>query len=90
MVFDRPSQELVKAHNDFIISRGEVLGCLDVVWMMCFQFFFHGRYTLCQPGLLLNRNEFPIGIFFGDRDILGSEGAELIIKSNAFYATGDS
>ena len=40
--------------------------------------------------MLLNVTEFPICVSFGDRDYLGSEGADMIIKSNKFFATGES
>lgn len=48
------------------------------------------RRSLCSPSLLLNIDSFPIGCSFGDRDFLGSEGADWVVKSNAFFNTGES
>ena len=68
----------------------EVLSELVVVFTKVFEWFFHPRKTLCAPEYLLSRSDFPIGVYFGDRDMLGSEGAEMVVKSNAFFATGES
>ena len=38
----------------------------------------------------MNVESFPIGILYGDRDFLGSEGADWVIKSNAFFKTGEA
>ena len=48
------------------------------------------KRSLCSPEFLLNISRFPIGIAYGDRDYLGSEGADWIIKSNAFFKTGEA
>ena len=34
--------------------------------------------------------DFPIGIAFGDRDFMGSEGADSIIKSSKYFENGQS
>ena len=47
-------------------------------------------YSLCAEGWLLNVSEFPIGIYFGDRDYLGSEGSDEVVRTNAFFKTGES
>ena len=66
------------------------LSALDVVYMKPFVGFTDIRRSLCSPGLLLNIESFPIGIAFGDRDFNGSEGADWVVKSNAFFITGES
>ena len=48
------------------------------------------KRTLCSPEFLLNFGKFPIGIAYGDRDFLGSMGADWIVKSNAFFKTGEA
>ena len=34
--------------------------------------------------------DFPIGIAFGDRDFLASDGADTIVKRSKFFKTGES
>ena len=38
----------------------------------------------------MNVKKFPVGFAYGDRDYVGSEGADWIVKTNAFFATGES
>ena len=38
----------------------------------------------------MNIETFPIGCSYGNRDYLGSEGADMVVKSNAFFKTGES
>jgi len=66
------------------------LSALDIVYMKPFVGHADTRRSLCSPDLLLNIDSFPIGCSFGDRDFLGSEGADWVVKSNAFFKTGES
>ena len=34
--------------------------------------------------------DFPIGMCFGDSDIMGTEGADKIVKNNKYFETGQS
>ena len=34
--------------------------------------------------------DFPIGMCFGDSDIMGTEGADRIVKGNKYFITGQS
>ena len=71
-------------------TSNEILSVLQVVLIKVFEWFFHPKKTLCAPEYLLGKSDFPIGVFFGDRDMLGSEGAEMVVKSSAFFVTGES
>ena len=38
----------------------------------------------------MNGTKFAIGICVGDRDYVGTEGADEVVRSNAFFQTGES
>ena len=63
---------------------------LDVLMVVPFKWPLWPHYSLCAEGMLLNVTEFPIGICFGDRDYLGSEGADEVVRTNAFFKTGEA
>jgi len=74
-------------YNEVQFSR---LSALDVVYLKPYVATAHVKRSLCSPGLLFNIESFPIGCSYADRDFLGSEGADWVIKSNAFFKTGQS
>ena len=50
-----------------------------------------GRRDMAGPSRLGNpKIDFPICMAFGDRDFLGTEGAELIVKQNKHFSSGRS
>ena len=63
---------------------------LNICLVTAFRWPVFPYYGLCSPDKLMNVTEFPIGISYGDRDHFGSEGADLIIKSNKFFKTGEA
>lgn len=65
------------------------LGVVDVVQMMTHKWLGYSIYPLQKKDRLKNpKIDFPIGIAFGDRDVLGSEGAEDILKENKHFKSG--
>lgn len=55
-----------------------------------FKYLFFAYHPLSEPDRLGNSSKFPIGICFGDRDFVGSEGADTVIQSSSFFETGES
>ena len=66
------------------------IGALETAYRVPFQYLFEAYHALALPDRLLNCKKFPIGIAFGDRDFMGSEGADQIVETSAFYGTGES
>ena len=66
------------------------MGALAIVDLVPFKFFWRAIHPLTQPDRLLNGTKFPIGISYGDRDFLGSEGADIVVRTNAFFKSGES
>ena len=59
--------------------------------MLTEKFPMLGVHDLSAPDRLGNPAiDFPIGICFGDSDIMGTEGADKIVKNNAYFKTGKS
>lgn len=76
------------AYKDLMFSQ---MGILEIVYRKPFKYLFQAYHPLSAPDQLLNGTHFPIGICFGDRDFMGSEGGPTdVIKSNAFFKTGES
>lgn len=67
-----------------------LLSALDIVFVKMYVGVAHVRHSLCSPDLLLNIKSFPIGCSYADRDFLGSEGADWVVKSNSYFKTGES
>lgn len=57
---------------------------------MPFKYLFYAYHPLTATDRLLNCAEFPIFVCFGDRDFLGTEGADVVVKSSAYFASGES
>ena len=55
-----------------------------------FKYQFFAYHPLTEPDRLLNNTIFPISICYGDRDFMGSEGADVVIRSSAFFSSGES
>jgi len=87
---ERCTQELLDAYVPYNEVQFSRLSALDVVYLKPALGTAHMRKSLCSPGLLFNIKSFPIGCSYGDRDFLGSEGADWVVKSNAFFKTGES
>lgn len=85
---DNASQAVVEAIVNYNLFCYESTSCLDVVQIVPFKYPYHPKRTLCEHGRLYGVTEFPIAIVYGDRDFMGSEGADLIIQSNAFFKQG--
>ena len=67
------------------------LSCIDNAQMLTEKFPMLGVHDLSAPDRLGNPAiDFPIGICFGDSDIMGTEGADKIVKNNAYFKTGKS
>ena len=48
-------------------------------------------HDLSGPDRLGNPEiDFPIGMCFGDSDIMGTEGADEIVKNNKYFKSGES
>ena len=52
------------------------IGKSEVVMLNVSKYFLAPYHSLCSEDRLLNIQDFPIGIIFGDRDFFGSEGAD--------------
>ena len=81
---------LVEAFVEYCCISYSEMSALDIVYSQPFYLPAYAFHSLCSPDMLLNRKEFPIGIEYGDRDLLGSEGADWVIKTNAFFHSGES
>ena len=69
----------------------EQISVIDCAQLLPFKFECYSIHPLQAPDRLGNPDiDFPIGMAFGDRDKFGSEGAELIIKSNRHFESGRS
>ena len=66
------------------------MGALEPVFRNPFKYFFQAYHPFYEEGRLLNITDFPIAFSFGDRDYMGSEGADKVVKSNAFFKSGHS
>ena len=66
------------------------MGALEPVYRNPFKYLFQAYHPFYEPGRLLNIKDFPIAFSYGDRDYMGSDGAEIVVKSNAFFKTGQS
>ena len=85
------TQELLDAYIPYNEVQFSKLSALDpVFYSKCYFALAHAKDSLCSPELLMNIESFPIGCSYGDRDYLGSEGADWVVKSNAFFKTGES
>ena len=47
-------------------------------------------HSLCSPDRMLNWQAFPICLIYGDRDWMGTEGPDMVIKTSKFFSTGES
>ena len=64
---------------------------VDIVEIMLHKFFGYARHPLQSEDRLGNPNiNFPIACAFGDRDFLGSNGADTVVRNNKHFASGDS
>ena len=55
------------------------------------QYGMYAYHPLCESDRLANTElNFPISFAYGDKDFLGTKGAEIICNSNRFRATGES
>ena len=75
------------AYKDLMFSE---ISEMQTVYRKPFKYLFQAYHSLSEPDRLLNGTDFPIGVCFGDRDFMGSEGVEQVIMSNKFYASGES
>ena len=87
---DHCTQELLEAYVPYNEAQFSQLSALDIAFTKFYVGNAHVRRSLCSPDLLFNIKSFPIGCSYGDRDFLGSEGADWIVKSNAYFKTGES
>ena len=69
-------------------------GVVEIVPRCPFLYHLYAYHPLCtERGDRLVDNpkiDFPIGIAFGDRDFMASDGADEIVKRSKFFATGES
>ena len=88
----RKSEEFLQGYIDYNTENFLNLSQLGVASVSVYRWplFTHPGRSFCSPERFLNWQAFPICISFGDRDFLGSEGADLIIKTNKFFATGEA
>ena len=84
------TQELLDAYVPYNEVQFSRLSALGIVFSRMYVGIAHVRRSLCSPELLLNNKSFPIGCSYADRDFLGSEGADWVVKSSAFFKTGES
>jgi len=84
------TQELLDAYVPYNEVQFSRLSALDVVFVKPYVGVAHVRHSLCSPSLLLNIKSFPIACSYADRDFLGSEGADWVVMSNAYFKTGES
>ena len=75
------------AYKDLMFSQ---MGSLETAYRVPFKYLFYAYHPLTAPERLINGSKFPIFICFGDRDFLGTEGADKVVRSSAFYESGDS
>ena len=90
MYLEHCTQAVIDAYVNYNEVQFSQVSALDVVYLKPYLGTAHVRRSLCTPGLLMNISSFPIGCAYGDRDYLGSEGADWVVKSNAFFKTGES
>ena len=86
--YQRSVQVAMGTYKELMFSE---MGQLETVYRKPFKYLFQAYHPLNAPDKLLNGKHFPIAICFGDRDFMGSDGgATEVIKSNAFFKTGQS
>ena len=86
------TEELLNAYVNYMLASVSESSALNPIFYAKLYIGGAGytRRTLCSSEFLLNCSKFPIGIAYGDRDFLGSMGADWIIKTNAFFKTGEA
>ena len=86
---DYPNEVIVAmgAYKDLMFSK---IGVLEAAYRVPFKYLFQAYHPLAAPDRLINGEKFPIGISYGDRDFMGTEGADQVILTNAFYSSGQS
>ena len=75
------------AYKDLMFSY---MGALETAYRVPFKYLFQAYHPLTEPDRLINGTKFPIGISCGDRDFIGTEGADVVVRSNAFFKSGES
>ena len=71
------------AYKDLMFSS---VGVLEPCFRVPFKYLFQAYHPLSRPDRLLNGTKFPITICFGDRDFMGTDGTDQVIKTNAFFS----
>ena len=64
---------------------------VDTVEIMIQKYFGYARHPLQSVDRLGNpKIDFPIACVYGDRDFVGSDGADVIVKNNKHFSSGMS
>ena len=82
--------EVIAAIGAYYDNMFTSKGVLEINGSVPFRYFWKTYHPLSEPDRLLNGTKFPIAISFGERDQFGSEGADAVVRTNAFFKTGES
>ena len=84
------NEELVAAYVAYQLENYHDPSPLSIAYVSVYKWPLHAHHSMCSPDRLLNWEAFPICLIFGDRDYVGSEGPDMIIKTSKFFKTGES
>ena len=83
--------EMIALTNYEAMMLTKMKSVVDVVAIKPWKYLAVGIHDMSGPDRLGNPDiDFPICIAFGDRDYLGSEGADKIVRNNKYFKCGRS
>ena len=83
------TEEDVKTYTDYLYISYQRLSVIDNAQMLTEKFPMLAVHDMSGPDRLGNPEiDFPIGMCFGDSDIMGTEGADEIVKNNKYFKSG--
>ena len=65
---------------------------VELVFRNCYPTFLtYAHHPIHADDRMMNSDlDFPVAFSFGDRDFLGSEGADEIVRNNKYFKSGES
>ena len=80
-----------EAMGIYLAAAFEKISVVDIVELRPERFIGYGVHSLGEADRLGNPNlDFPIGMVYGDRDFLGSEVSDTVIKNSMHFSSGKS
>ena len=86
------SEKDLECITDYLALMVQRYGMVELVFRNCYPTFLtYAHHPIHAEDRMMNpKLDFPVAFSFGDRDFLGSEGADEIVRNNKYFRSGES